>query len=333
MHYNTFSGVSLIANATARNYFLPASRTLFTLNIGENMRARAEHLQYLGSRNSLMLIPNIQYESFRISTYGQYRKDGQFRSDYFKWDLKLQSAGSLQQSFGAGSRLETVGYSPLIQSDIDIRGSGSGLTSYLFYQLNTLDNPVYPKTGARFDAEVGYVMPRDYDYTLWAGDSNVSFSEFSGLSQRNYYRIFMNYEYFEPVNPRYTFSALVQAGINSDADQNMYSAFSIGGLNRLYRNQIVFSGLENNTIFTHSVISAQTGIHRRLGNNLYLIPRANVAICDFVRSNTRDFRRKFLSGYSLTLAYNSILGPVELSAMYSDQSKTLHTYVTLGLAF
>jgi NTE family protein len=58
-----------------------------------------------------------------------------------------------------------------------------------------------------------------------------------------------------------------------------------------------------------------------------------VAICDFVRSNTRDFRRKFLSGYSLTLAYNSILGPVELSAMYSDQSKTLHTYVTLGLAF
>jgi NTE family protein len=143
----------------------------------------------------------------------------------------------------------------------------------------------------------------------------------------------MNYEYFEPVNPRYTFSALVQAGINSDADQNMYSAFSIGGLNRLYRNQIVFSGLENNTIFTHSVISAQTGIHRRLGNNLYLIPRANVAICDFVRSNTRDFRRKFLSGYSLTLAYNSILGPVELSAMYSDQSKTPHTYVTLGLAF
>ncbi|MEN9414942.1 MAG: hypothetical protein RLZ62_1246 [Bacteroidota bacterium] len=333
MHYNTFSGVSLIANATARNYFLPASRTLFTLNIGENMRARAEHLQYLGSRNSLMLIPNIQYESFRISTYEQYRKDGQFRSDYFKWDLKLQSAGSLRQSFGAGSRLETVGYSPLIQSDIDIRGSGSGLTSYLFYQLNTLDNPVYPKTGARFDAEVGYVMPRDYDYTLWTGDSKVSFSEFSGLSQRNYYRIFMNYEYFEPVNPRYTFSALVQAGINSDADQNMYSAFSIGGLNRLYRNQIVFSGLENNTIFTHSVISAQTGIHRRLGNNLYLIPRANVAICDFVRSNTRDFRRKFLSGYSLTLAYNSILGPVELSAMYSDQSKTLHTYVTLGLAF
>ena len=113
----------------------------------------------------------------------------------------------------------------------------------------------------------------------------------------------------------------------------MYSGFSIGGLNRLYRNQIVFSGLENNTVFSHSVFSAQAGIHRKLGSNLYLIPRASVLLCDFIGSSTREVRRKFLSGYSLTLAYNSILGPVELSAMYSDQSKSLHTYVTLGLSF
>ncbi|MFM7152493.1 MAG: patatin-like phospholipase family protein [Bacteroidota bacterium] len=333
MHYNTFSGVSLIANATARNYFLPASRSLITLNIGENMRARAEHLQYLGRKNSLMLIPGIQYESFRVTTYKQFRKDGQFRSDYFRWDLKLQSAGSLRQSFGAGTRLETVGYSPLIASDTDIRGTGSGVTPYLFYQLNTLDNPVYPGTGTRFDAELGYVIPRDFDYTLWEGETNVSYSTFSGLSQRNYYRFVLNYEYFEPINPRNTFSALVQAGVNSDTDQNLYSAFSIGGLNRLYRNQIVFSGLENNTVFSHSVVSAQARVHRRLGSNLYLIPGASVLLYDFVGSPTREVRRKFLSGYSLTMAYNSILGPIELSAMYSDQSKSLYTYVTLGLSF
>lgn len=333
MHYNTFTGVSLIANATARNYFLPASRTLFTVNIGENMRARAEHLQYLGRNNSLMLIPGVQYESFRINTYRQYRKDGQFRSDYFKWDLKLQSAGSLRQSFGVVSRLETTSYSSLIMSDTDIRGTGSGLTSCLFYQFNTLDSPVYPKSGVRFDAEAGYVIPRDFDYTLREGDTNVDYSTFSGLSERNYYRVALNYEYFEPINTRNTFSALVQAGVNSDTDQNLYSAFSIGGLNRLYRNQIVFSGLENNTVFSHSVVSARAGVHSRLGSNLYLIPRANVLLYDFVGSPTREVRRKLLTGYSLTLAYNGIFGPVELSAMYSDQSKSLYTYVTLGLSF
>lgn len=333
MHYNTFTGVSLIANATARNYLLPASRTLFTVNIGENMRARAEHLQYLGRKNSLMLIPGIQYESFRITTYNQFRKDGQFRSDYFGRDLKLQSAGSLKQSFGAGIRLETTGYSTLIASDTDIRGSGSGVTPYLFYRMNTLDSPVYPVTGARFEAELGYVMPRDFDYALRQGSTDVNYSTFSGLSERNYYRIILNCEYFEPINPRNTFSALVQAGVNSDADQNLYSAFSIGGLNRLYRNQIVFSGLDNNTVFSHSVVSARAGVHRRLGSNLYLIPAANILLCDFIGSATREVRRKFLSGYSLTMAYNSILGPVELSAMYSDQSKSLYTYVTLGLSF
>ena len=48
LHYNQFTGISAILNLTSRDFFTPNSRSLVTLNIGENFKVRAEHLQYLG---------------------------------------------------------------------------------------------------------------------------------------------------------------------------------------------------------------------------------------------------------------------------------------------
>ena len=39
----------------------------------------------------------------------------------------------------------------------------------------------------------------------------------------------------------------------------------------------------------------------------------------------------FLSGYALTFTYNFALGPLELSAMYSDQSRQKMGYVNIGI--
>jgi NTE family protein len=55
VHYNSFSGISLIANLTARDFFTPYSRSSVTLNIGENLRIKAEHLQFFGKfKNTLI---------------------------------------------------------------------------------------------------------------------------------------------------------------------------------------------------------------------------------------------------------------------------------------
>ncbi len=62
LHYNQFTGISAILNLTSRDFFTPNSRSMVTLNIGENFKVRAEHLQYIGRdrKFALKLIHRIR---------------------------------------------------------------------------------------------------------------------------------------------------------------------------------------------------------------------------------------------------------------------------------
>ncbi|HEY4148830.1 MAG TPA: patatin-like phospholipase family protein, partial [Chitinophagaceae bacterium] len=90
LHYNRFSGISAIFNLTARNFFITNSRSLVTLNVGENFRARAEHLQYLGRRKNFSLDLSTQYDRFDVTTYTTYKQDGLYKQQYLDFDSRLQ---------------------------------------------------------------------------------------------------------------------------------------------------------------------------------------------------------------------------------------------------
>ena len=106
-----------------------------------------------------------------------------------------------------------------------------------------------------------------------------------------------------------------------------------GGLTKLFRNQVTFAGLQEGTLYAPSVLAAQAGLRFELYNNTYIIGRANMLLTDFVSKSNFFQNPGFLTGYALTFAYNFALGPLEISAMYSDQSKRLSTYINLGIAF
>jgi NTE family protein len=59
----------------------------------------------------------------------------------------------------------------------------------------------------------------------------------------------------------------------------------------------------------------------------------NALIYDFIASDRRATKTSFLTGYALTLGYNFVLGPLEVSAMYCDQSKKILPYINLGIPF
>jgi len=65
-------------------------------------------------------------------------------------------------------------------------------------------------------------------------------------------------------------------------------------------------------------------------NNLYTTLRANVALYDWSKTASTE---NFLSGYSFTVGYASVLGPLQISAMYHDQSRQFSGYVNIGFHF
>jgi NTE family protein len=109
--------------------------------------------------------------------------------------------------------------------------------------------------------------------------------------------------------------------------------FSIGGLTEQFHNQVTFSGLREGTFYSPSVAKLQVGLRYRLFTNTFLIGRANTLFNNFISTSAFFKNPDFLSGYSLTFAYNFVLGPLEISAMYCDQSRKVLGYVNIGIPF
>lgn len=333
IHYNTFTGVSLIANATTRNYFSPNSKSLITMNLGENFRMKAEHLQYFGRGKHLELIPSIQYESLKVNDYNNFKKTGIYKLNYFITDLRLQLANHRNYTTGLGIRYEWERFTPSLQSDFEVTGRNHYLTGYSFFHFNSLNTPIYPDKGIKLYGELGWTSNQHpfYTYSSYGNKINPPINEM--VNPSNYSRSLLYVEFYKPIDQKLHLIGLLQNGVNFGNESNNFNGFYVGGLNKMYRNQIVFAGLQDISMHTQSVSSALMGLRWNILSDFYLITRGNVLVNDFIKNNKMSSNPKWLTGASLTLAYKSLLGPIEISAMYSGSSKQVQAYVNFGFSF
>ena len=234
---------------------------------------------------------------------------------------------------GIGTRFEAFTYRPQITSKFEFRGRNNLLNTYLQLRLNTLSNAVYPKRGSKIDIEAGYVFNQKPDVDFYIQGNPVTNLDSLGFNFNNFIRTKLSYEHYYPLSRKYTFSTLIQAGINFNQKESVLNDYFIGGLNNTFSNQVTFTGLNEGSLYASSVAAFQLGLRYQMYSNLFLTGKFNTAYYNFIRSNKNIESVGFLSGYSVTLGYNFVLGPLEVSAMYSDQSKKVLPYINLGIPF
>ncbi|WP_288072321.1 patatin-like phospholipase family protein [Hydrotalea sp.] len=333
VNYNQFTGISLIANITSRDFFTPYSKSQVTVNIGENMRLRGEHIQYFGKHKLFSLTATTQIESLNINSYNNFTKQGLFKQGYFLADVNLRYSPTRELSLGAGTRFENLNYHPQLPAAFEARGGISYLNPYLFIKANSLTNPIYPKNGSKTDIEFGEVINQNPNVEYYLNGNEIPNPDSLGIHYKSYYRAFVNAEKYIPLTKRKTLFTQFQGGLNWRNTGDVINAFNVGGLTNVYKNQITFAGLAEGSVVTNSIAAMQVGLRYQIFNNGYIITKANGAFYDFVDGNFMPEKAKFLSGYSISFGYNFVLGPLEISAMYSDQSKMLLPYINLGIPF
>jgi NTE family protein len=333
IHYNTFTGISLVANLTSRNLLAPTSKSLITLNIGDNIRVKAEHYQFFGGEKSLVVIPTFQFESFKVNTYSNFKQDGLYRMNYFLSDIKFQWANQRVFNSGLGFKYESEGYDPELQSALELKGTDNYSTTYAYLNVNTFDRPIYPKKGLRLYGEFGYVFGQDPHLSYSSYGRAITSPDTTNINASNYNRVTFNMESYHALNDRFTILTQLQAGINFINGENEFNGFYIGGLNKMYRNQIVFAGLQDATLHAQNVAAAMLGLRAKIWNGVYIIAKSNILVNDFMTNKSITAIPRWVTGSSITFAYNSLIGPIEFSTMYSKQSNSLQTYVNIGIPF
>jgi NTE family protein len=329
LHYSQFSKISAILNLTARDFFTPNSRSLATLNIGENFRVRGEHLQFFSRGRKFSLTLGTQFDVFNFTSYDQFKEAGLFTQNYWRTDIKWTYSTNRNLSAGVGTRFEWIKQNPSITSSVAFKGTNNFFTSYFFIKHNTLDRPVYPKRGMKIEAEAGWVFKQHPDIKIHSNTTDLD----TAIDDKPYQRVTFNLEAFAPLSSRSTFLLNLQSGINFQGEKNIMNEFSIGGLVNTFHNQVVFAGLREGSFYSPSVAAMLVGLRYQLFGNVYLTGQTNVLFTNFVIKPYFFTNPDFLSGYSLTFTYNFALGPLELTAMYCDQWKTVLGYVNVGIPF
>jgi NTE family protein len=125
----------------------------------------------------------------------------------------------------------------------------------------------------------------------------------------------------------------IQTGINFNYSRHAMNEFVVGGMTRLFRNQVIFAGLQEGTVYTPAMASVQGGLRTFLFTGAYLTGRANILFNNFISKTDFFDYEDIYTGYGLTFTYNFALGPLDLSLMYSDQTKKLQSYINLGIPF
>jgi NTE family protein len=329
LHYNQFNGISAILNLTSRDFFTPNSRSLVTLNIGENFKVRAEHLQYIGRDRKFALKLSTEFDQQNITVYANTKAAGIYSQDYFVMDGRFGYSTNRDLTIGIGTRFEWTKYNPSITSALEFNGTNNFPTSYLYFNHNSLDRPVYPKKGVKSEIEGDWVFTQNPDLRL-----HSSVRDADTITASNAYpRVSFHFESYTPLSGKSTLMFQLQSGINFQQGTVM-NEFSIGGLTYTFHNQITFAGLREGSFYSPSTAEIQAGFRYNFYGNLYLTGRANVMFNNFIKNNPKFYNTPdFLSGYALTFTYNFVLGPLELSAMYCDQWKRVMGYVNIGIPF
>ncbi|HSR37955.1 MAG TPA: patatin-like phospholipase family protein, partial [Phnomibacter sp.] len=119
---NSFTGFGVQLNVTARNTLTPFSRTMLSLNLGENFRAMLEHLQMFGYGNPWSNRFRAYYESQEVPVFDNFRPTGRYALKYLQLDNRFQLSAKRRSAGGLGIQWEYLFADPKIENGLTLKG-------------------------------------------------------------------------------------------------------------------------------------------------------------------------------------------------------------------
>lgn len=330
LHFNTYSDIALIAGFTTRNLLLNRSKFMAKVNLSTNWRVQLRLDQPFGKRQNWGAMASAYYEKFRFPIYDNYEQVYEYTSRFGSLDVRFYKLLGTTSLAGFGLSRDQVRISPKITPIVAFEGNLDYWNGFFYFQRNSLDSKVFPRKGSYIDLKAGIVFNQKVDF-IFQYDNGTLTSDSLGLPFRAYQQLRLKMGRYFPVGRKWSFITQFNNGLNFNYEDYYFNYYSVGGINDFIRNQIPFVGISENQVLTGSISALLGGVQYEPFTNLIFTMRANVGYYDFVSRAPDEWQ--ILSGYALSGGYRTPVGPVEISLMYGDQSKTFQGYVNVGFTF
>jgi NTE family protein len=334
VNYNSFSKVMLIANLTKRDMLGKPSISAVTIGLSENPRIRVDHTIITGSKKfPVASVSELYAERQDFSSYNDYRVIGSYRQSNIYFDTRLQLAFRRRKLYALGVHLESVSLKPKSITALDVQGGNRYIQPYARFEYNTHDRLFLPRKGTYFLVEPSVIINRPHDVIIKSNGIPILDLDSLGISYKNFVRLRLQWQHIIPFKRKHFITLQAEGAANFNSSQLLFHDFVAGGMQPVFRNQVTFSGIGDAALRTNSLIKIAANWRYQFSGNVYAAANINVMYHSFFKEAYYSNSNKFLSGYAFTLGIDLPIGPVEFSFIYSDQSKVLTNYVSVGFRF
>lgn len=319
LRYDSDNKAGVLLNTTFRNKLRSGSHLSFDLKLAENPRFVTTYAIDNGLKPGLTL--QAEYNDWEVNAFEDGDKIGSYDLDYIKLDVNFHSIFRESYSIGFGAKAEYYNLKSNFNiSDLNlVKEDDYFFSYYAFLRLDSHEKAYYPKKGISLYGEYKLVTNNGASLEGMERPASIAYLKFQKAISLN-----SNFTIYPKIYGR------VVWGKNIPDFFNTYT----GGIDQTdyFDIQIPFVGLERMEMNSTNSVVFRADFQYELFRNNYLIFKANIGRLS--EDINRSFESgKWVRGVALTYSYNSLIGPMEFSLMYSNKKNKVLSYVSLGYWF
>ncbi len=360
VHFDTETGVGVIASYTGRNILGKASRLLVTLDLAQQMRGRIQYQKNFTKKMDWWWRSEVYGENLRQKLYISGFEIEDLKFNYYIGDLQInKNINNFHSYIGAGvsydySVLKPINNVDEINNILNIGHYKIGsFEGYLHYRYNNLSTVFNPKSGSKINVSILRSFSNSVDIHETFPDNR-----YKG-SYNNYFKAGVNYEkriklsekstIISGVSLNYTFQDPLKQGKLSFNEEGQLKMYFLGGfLENPKKNNFVFKGLHPFELPVTQFSKINLAYQYNPFGNLFVTPHFDLAYVGFKDFNEYVSDVVDMGGYPTghwsqlnstsnlisaggTLTYKTFLGPINFDVSWVNDIDQIRGFFSLGI--
>ncbi len=332
--YSSFTGVGVSAKLSTNKFFLYNTKASFALLAGEKPAFNSEIIYFTTDRRNNWVNFKTKGRYITFPLYEDFRAITEYKQSYFRSDLSFNARAGANSWFSAGLAYYYQSLAPNMLAPITIEGKTRSFIGELSWNLHSLNKNTFPNSGQLISFRSSFYFNQRPSFPTIKIDGKESALEELDIHIRNFLQTQINWKSYIPINDRLTQKNYFQLGYNIKYEQGFINSFNLGGTYAFLENQITFAGLNEYEVISENIAVATLGYQYHVWRSLYATALANIAMYDFRLGRPEEISSdNLVLGGGLSIGYDSLIGPFELSFSYSPQTNRVIGYVNLGWMF
>jgi len=331
IHYDTYNQTYLTLNSTLRNVIFKRSKLVLRVGLSQTPKFEFLYNRSIDVKQYLGFSLGSRYNHFLIPTYNsEHTLEYQLGYRYLSSFIQLNLSPNQDLMFYTGSSLERH----IIDSRLGITASQGkfdyeDVNSYIGIYINSLDHAFFAKKGHFLKSQFEFIYPVETVYNFTDSTYTATYKPF--------YRYNFEFKNYTTIAKKIIFETRIDFG--SIIGNNSTNALknNIGGLNQTSHMTKKFYGLQDMELKSNSYVIIGGSLKAEVAKNLYPILGLNFMTIDRgfgISSNINNYSKfKIYTGYAVGIAYNSMIGPIELIVHQSDYSSNIKYNLNIGFEF